>query len=93
MNDSVEQRKTISEAENIRIRPPDEEGSLRPALNFKSLDIGIDRLDRAISFLRSWSGCPHQFDHINCADRENLFLTVLELAESSRRHIAQLETR
>lgn len=60
------------------------------ALQFAEYDAGMESLLRSISLLRACAAAPGLFDHISQADRQHIFLTTLELAESAHAHLASL---
>lgn len=60
------------------------------ALQFAEYDAGMESLLQSISLLRAWAAAPGLFDHISQADRQNIFLTTLELAESAHARFTSL---
>lgn len=60
------------------------------ALQFAEYDAGMESLLQSISLLRAWAAAPGLFDHISQADRQNIFLTTLELAESAHARFSSL---
>ncbi|MBY6310435.1 hypothetical protein [Alcaligenes faecalis] len=60
------------------------------ALQFAEYDAGMESLLQSISLLRAWAAAPGLFDHISQADRQNIFLTTLELAESPHARLTSL---
>ncbi|GHC52549.1 hypothetical protein GCM10010096_25840 [Alcaligenes pakistanensis] len=60
------------------------------ALQFAEYDAGMESLLQSISLLRAWAAAPGLFDHISQADRQNIFLTTLELAELAHARFTSL---
>lgn len=60
----------------------------RPPITYEALDACNERLGRSVSILRSWASCPQMFDHINAADRQNLFLSLLDKMEAAQSLLA-----
>lgn len=60
------------------------------ATQFADYDAGIESLLRSIALLRACAAAPGLFDHISQADRQHIFLTTLELAESAHARLTSL---
>lgn len=67
-------------------------GTLPPAakclVDFQSMDRALHHLDRLRASLRLWALSAEQFGQVNTADREELLLSVLDLAEDARDDLA-----
>lgn len=51
---------------------------------FADYDAGLEYLEQTVSLLRTWATAPQMFDNINLADRQNILLIALKLAESAQ---------
>ncbi len=81
MDDNAEQQRAASTEDDL-----DAPG----ASLFCTWDQGMDHLNKAASLLNAWAACPSQFDCINGADRQLMFIVAADLAQKAKKELSKL---